>query len=532
MKIKEISQISIHVEESAPITVTPPFLHRLSQKVKQLVFRYLPKTSTPETQFKTTLALLLSQEDVRSYLLQDSKRRKDFTAALIQAAHECGFTDFSITQTTDPLLMCKELTRLGKQKISLIDDPEELALQSASLSPSKQQAILFSIFDRIERPPVHSVMEIKGTGAVQSIPLTTQYGQYKILEGKPGVGDISYSYFVDHATSSIRTVHNSLPDSKGTINQRVVRSTDTGSWIGSYCGELSTPYHLLEQILLIAGLINGKVSVVEHAPEGSALQDLPILFTSLFSWYELSLITDQRAAIHLWDQKILLSERSYYRLNLLYYNIPLNSSNRLPVPAEIKAAMLDINDEASILLTASFFRYLGIESQPLSEIAARVDSLRSIGDQHFLEREKALLEEIDNFRALLPRLMDELKTSPQDPFRSALQALYDKKLSGIDKLICLDYAVKMLGLFHNKNSRSGADRIAGAVAADKAQYAFHIIENKPFLPSIASSDEKELFKKFYSNYLLREEPEVNAAFSSGFRKPVHQNPETRHYLTD
>lgn len=528
MKTKEISQISIRVEEDVPISVTPPLLNRLSQKVKQLVFKYLPRTSTPETQFKMTLALLLIQEGVRSYLLQDGKRREDFISALTHAAHECGFTDFSLPQTTHPLEICQELTRLAGQETSLIENPAELALQSASLNQFKRQAILFSIFDRLERPPVRSVMEIKGKGAVQSIPLTTQYAQYKILEGSPEIGSISYAYFADHATSSIRTLHNTLPDSKGTMNQRIVRSTDAGSWIGSYCGELSTPFHLLEQILLIAGLTNGEARVVEHASKGTTVHQLSILFTSLFSWYELSLITDQRAAIHVWDQKILLCNKTYYQLNLLYYNIPFN---RLPIPAEIKAAMSDINDEAWIVLTASFFRHLGIEIDSLSEIAARVDSLRSIREQHFLEREKALHEEIDRFRALLPSLIEKLNACPHNPFSYALQALYDKKLSGIDKLICLDYAVKTLGLFHNKNSRSGADRIAGAVAADKAQYAFQLIENKPFLPTHANAEEKELFKNIYSNYLLREEPEVNAAFSSGFRKQVHQNPETRHYLT-
>ncbi len=532
MKLKEISQISIHVEENAPITASPSLLSRLSQKVKQLVFKYLPKTSTPETQFKTTLALLLTQEDVRSYLFQDGKRREDFISALIQAAHECGFTGFSLPQATDPLVICQELTCLNGQAISLIDDQAELTLQSASLSPSKRQAILFSIFDRLERPPVHSVVEIKGTGAIQSIPLTTQYAQYKILEGRPGVGNISYSYFADHATSGIRTLHNSLPDSKGTMNQRVVYSTDTGSWIGSYCGELSTPFHVLEQILLIAGQTNGELTVVERAPEGATVCDLSILFTSLFSWYELSLITDQKAGVHLWDQKILLCNGTYYQLNLLYYNIPFNSSNRLPIPAEIKAAMQDINDEAWILLTAVFFRHLHIELDSLSEIAARVDSLRSISDHHFLEREKALLEEIDAFRALIPSLIEKLNACTQDPFLASLKGLYDKRVTGIDKLLCLDYAIKTIELFHNKNSRSGADRIAGAVAADKAQYAFQLIENKPFLHSIANSDEQNLFKNLYSNYLLREEPEVNAAFSSGFRKQVHQNPETRHYLTD
>ena len=527
MKTKEISQISIHVKEGAPITVPPPLLSRLSQKVKQLVCSYLPKTSTPETQFKTTLALLLNQEGVRHYLLQDLKRREDFISALTQAAHECEFTSFSLPQTTDPLEMSQELTRLEGQTLSLLDNPAELALQSASLNQFKRQAILFSIFDRLERPPVHSVMEIKDQGSLQSIPLTTQYAQYKILKGKPGTGSISYSYFADRATSSIRTLHNTLPDSKGTMNQRVVRSTDAGSWIGSYCGELSTPFHVLEQILLIAGLTSGQITVVENAPQDCVVNDLSILMTSLFSWYELSLITDQRSAIHMWDQKILLCDKTSYRLNLLYYNIPFN---RFPIPAEIKAAMSDINDEAWILLTASFFRQLGTEIDSLSEIAARVDSLRSIDDQHFLEREKALHEEIDRFRALLPSLLEKLNTYPKDPFTSALQALYDKKLYGIDRLICLDYFVKTVGLFHNKNSRSGTDRIAGAVAADKAQYAFQSIENKPFLPPIAGEKEKDLFKKLYSNYLLREEPEVNAAFSSGFRKQVHQSPEARYYL--
>lgn len=530
MKIKEISEISIHLEEALPATASPPLLHRLSQKVKQLVFKYIPRTSTPEVQFKTTLALLLAQEGARSYLLQEGKRIEDFFSALGQAAQECGFDAFSLPQSNDPLQISQELTRLPGHKISLIENLAELAIQSASLSLSKRQAILCSIFDRLERPPVHSVMEIKSQGTLQAIPLTTQYAQYKILNYSSAEGRIHYSYHANHATSSIRTLDNSLPDAKGAMNQRIVRSTNTGAWIGSYCGELSTPFHVLEQILLIAGQTQGEAAVVDHAPAGAPTQELSILFTSLYSWYELSLITDQKAAVHAWDRKILHSEGTYYRLNLLHYNIPFSASNRLPTPAEIKAAMRDMNDEAWIALTAFFFRHLQIEIEAVSEIIGRVDSLRVLDDAHFIEREKALLEEIDSFRMHTPEIIAELDRYTPEPFINALKALYDNKLTGIDKLLYLDFAIKTVGIVHNKNSRNATDRIAGAVAADKAQYAFQILEKTPFLPS-DEVDERNLFKSLYSVYLLKEEPELNAAFSSGFRKHVHQNPETKHYLT-
>lgn len=530
MKLKEISQISIRVEEDTPTATTSSFLFRVSKKVKQLVLKYFPKNETPEIQFKTTLAILLSQDSIRSYLLEEVKRREDFFAALTDAARECGFKAFSLPQSSNPQVICQELTRLLGQKVSLVDDPSELAFHYASLNPSKQQAILFSIFDRLERPPIHSVVEIEGKDTTQSIPLTTQYAQYKILGGKPGLGNFSYSYSANHATCAIRTPHNSLPDSVGTVNQKVVRSTDTGAWIGSYCGELSTPFHVMEQILLIAGATQGHAAILEQAPLNTSIQDLSIVFTSLFSWYELSLITDQKSAIHLWDQKILLCDQKAYRLNLFYYNIPLNHSNRLPTPAEIKATLKDINDEAWIPFMAASFRYLNIHHEPLIEIATRTASLRTISDKHFLEREKALLEEIDRFRELLPQLLLILKNCPNSSFCTALLTIHDKKLNGIEKLICLDSVIKEMGFLHNKNSRSGTDRVAGALAADKAQYAFQMIENKPFLPFSNAPEEKEIFKSLYSNYLLKEEPEVNAALSSGFRKPVQRNAETRYYL--
>src|SRR5262245_34553660 len=121
MKLKEISQISIRVEENLPITASPPLLSRLSQKVKELVFKYLPRSSTPEVQFKTTLALLLVQEGARSFLLQEAARRHDFFSALQQAAQECGFETFSLPSSTDPLQISQELTRLPGHTVSLVD---------------------------------------------------------------------------------------------------------------------------------------------------------------------------------------------------------------------------------------------------------------------------------------------------------------------------------------------------------------------------------------------------------------------------
>jgi hypothetical protein len=528
MKVEEIEDISIRVSEG--LWTAPPvsFLHRLTHKIRRLVGRYLPKSSTPEIQFKTTLALLLAQEPLCTFLLGENQR-DHFLSVLAKAAEACGFETFSLPDSTDAMYIARTLTHLSSHKLSLLDDPVQLALYKASLSQEVRQAILCHIFDNIERPAIHSVIEIKKNEMTRSIAITTHYARYKILNSSQE--HIYYAYQPNHATSSIRTTQNAFPDGKGAINQRVVHSTDTNTWIGSYCGELSTPFHVLEQILLIAGLTNGEASITTQAPLDTPIQPLPIFFTSLYSWHELTAILDEQAAIRTWDQKFLSSEGHHYQLNLLYYNIPFSFSSRLPTPAEIKATLQDINDEARIALTASFLQYLDLVIQPFYKIASRCLTLRTLQNQDFLEKEKALLEEIDAFRMLNPQLMTQLKRLPLTPLVTAFLDLNRPHLKGMERLLTLDYVVKSLGFFHNKNSRNAINRIAGADAADKAGYAFQHLQKRPFLPLQEKlNNEKTLFTELYRLYLLKEEPEINAAFSSGFCQPVRHNFETRRFL--
>jgi len=275
-------------------------------------------------------------------------------------------------------------------------------------------------------------------------------------------------------------------------NERSLITTHAMPWAGFYCGEISTSKQVLEQILLIASKIQGSSGLSKSQP-----RDLSIVFTSFYSWYELPYIEDQRSAIREWDQKSITCEGSLYRLNLLHYNIPWK---RFPTPAETKAVMCDMNDEAWISMTALFFKQLHIQHAPLFEIAERINSLRCLSNHYFLEREKALRNEIDAFRSILPSIIRELNQSAPSPLVIALKALYSKKTVRIDRLILLDYVLKSIGYLHNKNSRNTKSRIAGAIAADKAQYAFQSLKGKFFLPVISTDEEKNLFKILYRQH--------------------------------
>ncbi len=522
MNLAEIETISIELSDNLIAEEKKPFINRLAFKVKQLFFKYLPSRLSPEQQLKTTVTLLLVQEKVRRYFLGDTERRDEFIRALNVAAQELGCERFKLTEERDINAIAKELTRLDGE--SLIGNRERLASLSSALDPQAQRAILCTILEQVARPQVNS--KVKGKSG-QIVSLTTEYAKYKVTLFEPNSGKINYSCQPNYATTSIRTAKNGLRGQKGAINQHRVWG-EQGRWIGSYCGELTTPHYLLEQIFFILGHSDGKAVRLANPPEGAAIEELKILFTSLFSWREFSLISDQREAIRQWDQQLLFSQGRYFKLNLLHYNIPFSHA---PIPGETKAAMQDMNGEATILLTAAFFKQLGIENRFLTEIAGRIDSLRSLKESHFLEREKALLEEIDAFRKLIPDLLTDLDRGQPSPFVHAAKALIQNRVQGIERLLCLEYAARTSGYFHNKNSRNGMDRAAAADAADKSQYAFELFEKRPYLPGLGSENDTQLFKKLYSLYLLKEEPEINAAFSTGFRKKIHKNLEVRHYLT-
>lgn len=577
--LKEISQISIYLkkeaerinevallqplsrasqfnEEERPIaqrrwtyTSNLSLFHRLSLKFQSFVFKHLPslipaERLTAEAKFKTVLALLLAQEGVRDFFLSDGTRLHDFFSALQEAAQTCGYTSFSSLISypagSDSLKISRYLTTLEGHKESLIDNLMELNLQMAALDPKERREILFRILNRIERPPITSVVEITSPHAIHSITLTTQYAKYKIFHYDPTTGKFTYSFEENHATPSIRTHQNALPNAKGAINQRVVKNG--GADIGSYCGELSTPFHVLEQILLILGIgpHEEECMLLDQIPQGVITEKKKILFTSLFSWSELDQISDQWAAIRKWDQKVLKCNNKYYHLDLLYYNIPFNALNKYPTPGEVHATLQDINDEALIILISESWNHLQLESDELRALAARLESLRTLGEESFLEREKALLEEIDRFRRLKRDLLTQL--TPLTPFTLALKAILSeekpngRKLKGIDKLLYLDYIATQLGYFHNKNCQNATDRSAGADAADKAQYGYCMLFNRPYLPGSDNEEERALFQVLYSMYLVWEEPEINTALSTGFMGEkfynnfLQKNPETTRYL--
>jgi hypothetical protein len=581
--LKEITQISIYLkeeaervnevaffqpllrksqinEESKPIaarrwcyTSNIPFFPRLALKVQSFLFKRFPlfipaERLTPEAKFKTILAMLLAQEEVREFFLSDLKRQENFYQALAEGAAAIGYHDFSTpslpTHENIPIKISRHLTQLGGKKQSLLDDLTELNLQIAALNYQERSEILFRILNRIERPPITSVIEVTGQESTKSIPLTTKYAKYQISHYDPFTGNICYTFTENHATSSIRTLKNSLPGAKGAANQRIAFDAETEAWIGSYCGELSTPFHVLEQIFLILGETNGSACIVDQTPlpKETPIKEKKILFTSLFSWDEIGLITDQQFAIQKWDQKIILCGQEYYRLNLLYFNISFNAFNKYPVPAEIKATIQDIDDEASIVLIAEAWEHLGLHSEELKGMANRILTLRGLSEHAFLERKRALMEEIDRFRQLKNTLIDQINPLPSTPFNQVVKTLLSgkkpdgKSLKGIDKLLHLDYTARYLGYFHNKNCHNATDRSAGANAADKAQYTFQKIYKAPFLPGYEQAEERALFKVLYSMYLVWEEPEINTWLSTGFMGEkfynnfIQKNPETTRYL--
>lgn len=525
-----------------------PLFRRISLKFHRFLFKRIPsfipyERLTPEAKFKTVLALLLTQENIRDFFLSDKKRKEDFFFAIEEAAKACGYLDFSCSayaNIEDPMWISQNLTRLESNKKSLIEDLNELNLQMAAVNDPERSEILFRILNKIERPPITSVVEITCHNVIQSIRLTTQYAKYKILHWDSASGKMTYSFSENRATSSVRTQKNSLPDAKGTMHQRAVSDDETHAWIGFYCGELSTPYHVLEQILLIMKEREGEAYLLDHVEHENIIEK-KIFFTSLFSWHELGQITEQRSSIRMWDHKILKCGNTYYRLNLLYFNIPFNALNKYPTPSEVKAVLQDINDEALITLANDFWNQLNLKSDALNDIAGRIETLKCLPEKPFLKKEQAFLEEIDAFKKLKNELAHELEGVSGSASLAFKTLLTDrmpdgKKLKGIDKLLYLDYVAKHLGYYHNKNCQNATGRSMGANAADKAHHAYQKIYHSPFLPGCVSIEEQSLFKILYSMYLIWEEPEINVALNTDFwgekfsNHFIPKNPEITRYL--
>lgn len=550
--LKEISQISIYLkdeaervnevalfaplqknsrfdEESKPVrqrkwkyTQDLSIFQKIPLKIGQFLFKHIPvliprKRRSTEAKFKTVLAILLAQEPLREFFLHHPKRRENFFESLKQIAISIGYTNFQLPQIGTPLAMSQQLTQFKDS--SLIEDATELNLQIAALNSKERNELLFKILNQIERPPITSVLEVSQKENLENIVLTTKYARYKVKEINSLNGNIPFTYEEDLTTSSIHTLENIQPGAKGARNQRIVTNTEE-QLLGAYCGELSTKEHLLEQILLILGHRTGNLSFHKTLPPGFKAKTKKILFTSLFSWNELGYMTKQHEAIHQLDQKYLKLGEEWIQLHLLHFNIPFGALNKFPAPAETKAHMNDINTESMIRLTWEYWQKRGLASHELEWIATRLLSLSQIPEYDFFIREKHILEEIDRFEALRQTLAHSLDPQHAED-QLFLELLTQKKadgkaLTGIDKLLYLDLIAHYLGYCHNKNCVDAMDRSTAANAADKAQYAFKMIHNAPFIPEKASEEESSLFSVLYSMYLVWEEPEINTALSTGF----------------
>jgi len=520
-----------------------PFMRRMSLKVQSFLFKKAPglipaERLTSEAKFKTVLALLLAQESLREFFFSSEKRKENFFYAAKEAALAIGYEKFSIPSGRTPLKISQNMTTISGKAESLIDDLAELNLQMAALNHQMRNEILFLILNKVERPPITSILEVMHGDVTEEIALTTKYAKYKITEIDRDSGKIEYHYDEDYATSSIRTQDNSLPGVKGVMNQRCAIDSKTKEWIGSYSGELSIENHILEQVLFILNLKGEEVFLIDEAPK---VEEQTILLTSLFSWHEIGYITEQHKAVRNLNKKILkIGSDRYIQLNLLHYNISFNAFNKYPTPAEMGATIRDINDQALISLSWGLWQHLGLHSEKLSSLKQAIDMIAQ--EKDFLKHQEHLLEIIDTFRTLKKELIVQLEAVPNDPCTLAGIALLrgkksdGKTLRGMDMLLYLNFLTTQLGYRHNKNCQNSTDRSAGANAADKAQYAYQKIYQRTFLPGHSDEQEISLFKVLYSMYLVWEEPEINAALSTGFvgEKFYHnffqKNPETTRYL--
>lgn len=523
------------------------FLSQLSHRIQRVIFKkfpaFIPKSRLSiEAKFRTALGTLLSQENLRDFFLLGQGRRNDFFRVLQETAEALGLSNFSIPEEKNPFAISCELTKMPGRKTSLLEDLSELNLQIAAINRNDRNEILFRILNQVQRPPITSLMEILGKGnKVLSIPLTTRYAKYKILRQDLVNGIISYAYVKDQSTSSIRTKNNSLPDAKGTVNQRVVIADHLSKCLGSFCGELSNSNHVLEQILFILGEKNRELQILRFPIQEKYVKERKIIFTSLYCWHEIGKLSDQYAAIREWDHKMIKSGDNCYKLHLLHFNIPLHALNKFPTPSEIGATIQDLNDEALITLCQEAWKMLGLYSQELELACARILFLRE-NEMPFLERQKLLLSEIDLFRLYKKTLIETLENCPSSYLVESLKGLLTGKradgvkLKGIDRFMYLNQLVEQLGYHHNTNCHDSIDRAGSASAINKARHVFFELRGQPFLPGIETQEERVLFKVLYSLYLLWEEPEINAVLNTGIKRDrfytkfIQKNPDTTKYL--
>lgn len=571
--LEEISQISIYIkdekervneialfhplsrqlefdEESKPVhqrkwsyTHKLPFLRRLTLKVQSFLFKKAPaliptERLTSEAKFKTVIAILLAQEGLREFFFSNEKKKESFLQAAKDAAHAIGYLDFLPPSGQTPLKISQNMTLLSGKEVSLIDDLPELNLQMAALSHQERNEILFRILNQVERPPLTSVLEVMHGDEKEEILLKTEYAKYKIQGIDLHTGKIDYLFTENRSTSSIKTWQNTRPGVEGVINQRRAVDAKTERVISTYSGELETEHHLLEQILFMLNLQGEEVYLLNEIEKA---EEQTFLFTSLYSWHEIDSLSDQHQMIRKINKKVLrIGNDQFIKLNLLHFNIPFNALNKYPSPAEMHAVIRDINDQGLIILVYDLWIHLGLHSDRLFQLKDEVEKLSY--EKDYLLYQDQMLNCVDSFQTLKEELIGQLESLPDDSRVEACIALLkgkkrdQKRLRGIDLLLYLNTCVGPLNYLHNKNCENSTDNSAGASAADKAQYAYEKIYYHSFLPGFATEHETSLYKVLYSMYLVWEEPELNAALSTGFlgEKFYHnflqRNPETTRYL--
>lgn len=575
--IEDISQISIYLIDEKDVTkkvnevaLNQPFasaemssfwLHRkwsfasdlsfskkLLVKIEAFFFQKFPffikeERKNIEAKFKTVLAILLSQKELYDFFLKDEEKQKNFFEAIKLAAKKIGYKDFALPPLHfTPLQMGQFLTTISQQRISLLENLEEFNWQLTILDKNERDEILFHILNHIDRPPVKSVVEAHNGESTEKRIHTTIYGKYKVLGIDEQNQKVRFNYEENRSIPYMGIgfgLGAMNHEEKVVINQHKVLDTtiEENKLLIGVSGELLHHYRVLAQILFLLQ-VKGECFVEKYPP--IEVSEKVIYFTSLFSWNEYDKIIDEHFAIEKWHGKTLkiVNERgeiSYVRLSLHHQNVPFNAFNKFPSPSEIKGALNDINDKALIFLSDKILDFF-----PLNELARKFEAIRHGID--FMRKENDLLECVDTFRQMKKDLIDFIDASHPACELIALKTLLSKKLPNgkalyaIDMFYYLSLLIENLSFYHNVNCVNAIDRSAGAISLIKAQNAYKYMVKTPYLPGFSQEEEIALFRIFYSLYLVFEEPEFNAALTTGFigekyyNNILQKNPETTYYL--
>ncbi|MCB1181687.1 MAG: hypothetical protein KDK55_06700 [Chlamydiia bacterium] len=542
-----------------------PLLRRFALRIQIFFFKHCQcfvkkERKSPESRFKTVLALLLIQEEMRNFFLNPEKKRGEFLKILMHVAHECGSLHFSLppSKRISSLQLARELTWLDGIGGSLIDDPSELMLQLSLLNRWEQNNTLFKLLNYVKRSPVTSVLEVDQNQKNQEIVLTTHFGKYCIDSIEKKTGKVKCVSTIDQTKVGPLKTEN-------TLNQRIAVARDRV--IGSYCGELTSRKNVLEQILFLLDHQNmdspQDAQLLHDLPQDQKVTEMEILFSSLFTWKEMEKITRQYYAIRSLNGVVLKRGEKFYRLNLYFFNIPF--FRKFPTPAETHAILEDLNEESLILLTFKTMNHLLKKTQNeklslflksikpnLTAIAEIIHRLRepfisAVDDQMdiFLKSKTKMIDQIDLFRyrkkqwipILFQLLNSEKLAAEEKELLYPLLFLLGSKGKGIEKRIMLGTLADQLGILQNTNCTTSNVRTETVAAADKAQFAYSSILKLSFLPGVSSSRELDLYKILYTLYYSSENPKITLelGIKDGLLNPLFlqnlkKHPEAEKYL--